>query len=194
KTQGADDNASGVAVAISLIRLLSQIPLPKTVRIVFYDFGQIGSLGAVAMAKNNKEITKSPKFAGHIDLIRLGYDSRDQDTEKKYGNMALYLRDPDAGGFAQAQKLAHGFQQAGKRTVSDISFEIKANDFNQGNGAAYWDLDAPTLIFTQNMESDMNPNYHTVDDFAETLNYQTLYKSYQFIASGVLSWAFDIVK
>ncbi|MBI2522279.1 MAG: M28 family peptidase [Bdellovibrio sp.] len=194
KTQGADDNGSGVAVAISLVRLLSQIPLPKTVRIVFYDYGQVASLGAVAMAKQNKDLIKSAKFAGHIDLIRLGHDSRDQDIEKKYGNMSLYLRDPEAPGAAQAQKLARLFQEAGKRTVSGIQFEINANDFNQGNGAAYWDLDAPTLIFTQNMESDMNPNYHTADDFAETLNYQTLYKSYQFIATGVLAWAFDIVK
>ncbi|HAZ14827.1 MAG: hypothetical protein A2X86_22110 [Bdellovibrionales bacterium GWA2_49_15] len=194
KTQGADDNGSGVAVALSLVQLLSQIPLPKTVRIVFYDFGQIASLGAVAMAKKNKDLVKSPKFSGHIDLIRLGYDSRDHDAEKKYGNMSVYMRDPSAEGVEQAQKLAQLFENAGKRTVSGITFEMNPNDFNQGNGSAYWEFDIPTLIFTQNMESDMNPNFHTVDDFAETLNYQTLYKSYQYIASGVLAWAFDIVK
>ena len=194
KATGADDNASGVAVAISLIKLLSQIPLPKTVKIVFYDFGQIGSLGAVAMVKKNTVLLKSPKFAGHIDLMMLGYDSRDHDGEKKYGNMIMYLRSPEEPGALAAKKLGFWMRDVGKRSVPSMDFNPVENEFNQGDGSAYWEAGVPTLVFTQNWESDMNPNYHTISDFAETLNYQTLFKSYEFIASGVLAWAFDIMK
>ena len=146
------------------------------------------------MVKKNTALLKSPKFAGHIDLMMLGYDSRDHDSEKKYGNMMLYLRESDAPGAEAAQKLARWMRDVGKRNVTGMDFVPTENDFNQGDGSAYWELGVPTLVFTQNWETDMNPNYHTISDFAETLNYQTLFKSYEFIASGVLAWAFDIVK
>ena len=54
---GADNNASGVASLLAMIEILSEINLPKTVKIVFMDFEEPGFLGTKAfVSKYKKEL------------------------------------------------------------------------------------------------------------------------------------------
>ncbi len=58
---GADDNASGVAILLQLISYFSQIELERSLKIVFFDYEEIGFLGSKAYVQKYKEDFRKQK-------------------------------------------------------------------------------------------------------------------------------------
>ena len=194
KQPGADDNGSGVAVALGLIQILSKMELPKTVRVVFYDWEELGFLGSRAFVKKYEKELKEKKFAGNINLEMLGHDSKSQDKTKRNGNMKLYIRRPGESGHASDKRFANRLIKAGKKVTSTVKFKLVANGFNSSDHISFWDAGFPAVAFTQDWENDFNTNrYHGRNDFVETLNFKTLYHSYKYITGAVAAWAFDLL-
>ncbi len=190
---GADDNGSGVAVALTLIEILSQLDLPKTVRVVFFDWEELGFLGSRAYVQKYKEELRKKKFNGYINLEMLGHDSKKYDKKKLYGNMKIYIRKPKDKGSSQDLQLAQKLQMAGKKMTSFVKFEIKANSFQSSDNVSFWEESFPALTFTEDWENDFNQSrYHTSNDFVETLNLKTLYHAYRYITGATIAWAFDL--
>ena len=77
--------------------------------------------------------------------------------------------------------------------TSRVKFKLEPNGFNSSDHINFWGEGFPAITFSQNWETDLNPRYHSSDDFVETLNLKTWYASYQYITGAVLSWAFDIL-
>jgi hypothetical protein len=181
---GADYNASGVSVLLGLIKVLSEIELQKTVRIVFLDYQAFGFLGSYHYAMEMKK--EKLKFLGVVNLEMLGHDSAISDKTKKKGNMKAYLRAPNEVGAKVDEDLFLSIEKNGKK-ISAIKFEPLKNSFENSDNIRFWEQGFAALTLSQNWEDDFNSKaYQSKNDFPETLNQLTLYNSYLYTAYGVI--------
>lgn len=188
---GADNNASGVSLMLSMMEILNKLDLPKTVKLVFLDMGEFESQGAKSFATSKEFLTEkaSKKIVGVINLSMLGHDSRTGDKEQKMSNMNLYAG-PDTD-------FANSLIKSGKENYNTVTFTP-----TQSTEAAKLPLDSsffreagvPAVTFSQNREGDLNPRYMTSNDFVETLNINTYSNVFRYVTSSVLVWNYDVVK
>jgi hypothetical protein len=194
---GADLNASGVVLAMSLAELFSKLELPRSVKIVFFDYEEIDSQGSKEYAKKWLNEIGTQKLAGFVQLNRLGHDTKINDTEKKFNNFQIYHRS-SADKNAQSEIDFIGqLVRMGTKTSPQIKFKLaeispEATDFH--SATSFRSLGFNALTFTQNLTSDPNPRIYSSNDFVETLNFTTYSFAYRFIAASLLGWNFGIVK
>lgn len=192
---GADNNGTGVAALLSMVEILDKLDLPKTVRVVFFDFEELGFAGSRDYVASIK--AKNEKIAGYINLVMLGHDSKRDDKDKKNNNMKVYLRAPadkGAKGADEDLKLVNTMTNMGKKLVSTIEFKPEANSMNSSSHINFWEAGYPAICFSENWESDFNPRFHTPNDFVETLNINTYTNAFRYITGALIAWNYDIVK
>ncbi len=183
---GANYNASGVAVALTLIKALAEIDLNYSVQVVFLDWQVIGFLGSLQHAQSLKKDSRS--VMGFVNLEMLGQDTSFFDKTKKTGNMGVYFRKED-------EKFIKQLIDHGSKITSKVTFEMKPLGFANSDNFRYWDQGFSGGTFTQNWEVDFNPKfYQTPQDTSETLNQQTLYYGYQYLGGAVLGTLLDITR
>lgn len=187
---GADNNASGVSIMLSMMELLNKLNLPKTVKLVFLDFGEFDSQGARNYATSKEFLAeKNKKLVGVINLNMLGHDSRTGDKDKKMSNMNLYAHPSDP--------FAAMLIKSGKENYSNVTFTpTEATEASKlpGDSGFFREAGVSAVTFSQNREGDLNPRYMTSNDFAETLNINTYTNVFRYVASSVLAWNYDVVK
>jgi Zn-dependent M28 family amino/carboxypeptidase len=187
---GADNNASGVAIMLSMMELLNKLNIPKTVKLVFLDFGEFDSLGAKNYATSQDFLSdKNKKLVGVISLSMLGHDSRTGDRDKKMNNMNLYTNSNDP--------FAIMLMKSGKENYNTVTFsptEQTSNSKLPADSSFFREAGAPAVTFSQNREGDLNPRYMTSNDFTETLNINTYTNVFRYVTSAVISWNYDVVK
>lgn len=193
RAPGADDNGSGVAIALALIDILSQINLPKTVRIAFFDFQEFASLGSYAYAKEIEAEIKSKQIKGVINLLMLGHDSKFSDALKKEGNMKAYIRAGDHPSVGADKLFADSVMSVAAKVSPSVRYELASNASLVSDQKSFWDAGVPAVVFTGDWENDFNPRNHTKDDFVETINQKTFYNNLRYALGAVLGWAYDIV-
>ncbi len=180
---GANFNASGVAVALGLIKTLAKFNLNYSVQIVFLDWQGVGFLGSFHHAKLLKESKK--EVLGVLNLEMLGQDTTYLDKTKKLGNMKLYLNHNE-----EEEKWASKLLVHGQKMTSRVDFTLTPNNFDDSDNFRYSDVGFKTVTFSQDWENDFNPKfYQTSQDTPETLNHLTLYHNYLFIggvSGGIL--------
>lgn len=191
---GADNNGTGVVALLAMIEILDKLDLPKTVRIIFFDFEALGFLGSRDYVSRLKDNLASEKIVGYINLVMLGNDSKKDDKEKKINNMKLYLRSPNEKGASEDLKLTNLVTENGKRLYGMIDFKPDANSMNSSSHINFWEAGVPAICMSQNWESDFNPRFNTPNDFVETLNINTYALAFRYITGSVLAWNYDIVK
>ncbi|MCF8058422.1 MAG: M28 family peptidase [Bacteriovoracaceae bacterium] len=189
---GADDNASGVAIGLALLKLFSHMDIPITVRIVFLDWEEFGSLGSKAFVTKYRKEVIDKNLLGFINLEMLGHDSKAQDKEERHGNMRIYIKRPGTPYYETHNSLAVKLLNKGKKIEKSMRFKVIANDQNLEGNVSFWEPSWPGVTFSQNWQDDPNlTRNHTPNDFAETLNSKTLHQSYRFIAGAILAFAYD---
>jgi hypothetical protein len=191
---GADNNGSGVAIALNLIEFLSEIQLQRTVRVVFFDYTEIGFLGSYDYAKKlAEEKANGLKVHGYIDLLMLGYDTKLNDLEKRYYNLKLYRSTKEQGTYKFDRELADSFAQRAKLASASIKFTQVEKKFKNGDAQSFIMHGFPSITFSQNWESDFNAKrIHTPQDYVETLNLETIYRAFRYITFGVSHWALGL--
>lgn len=183
---GANYNASGIAVALNLIKALAQSDLNYTVQVVFLDWQGIALLGSHHHAKELKKNKKD--VLGFINLERLGQDTSFLDKTKQTGNMIVHCRPQD-------EKFISGLNQHGLKMTSTVTFTPKMIELKDSDSHRFWEQGLQGGTFTQNIEDDFNPKFHqTPQDTPETLNHRTLYNGYLYIGGAVLGTLLDISK
>lgn len=183
---GANYNASGVAVALGIIKTLTRFDLNYTVQVALLDWQSIGYLGSYQYAKELK--TSGKEIMGVINLEMLGQDTSYFDKTKKTGNMNVYTRAD-----AQEESWVRQLLQSGSKMTTRVSFQHKNNGFEVSDTFRFWEQGLKAATFTQNWEDDFNPKfYQTPQDTAETLNYETLHHGYYFIGGAVLASLLDL--
>lgn len=187
---GADNNASGVALMISMIEIMNQLELPKTIRMVFLDLEELEAQGSSAFVTTPefKLSLEAKKIKGVINLLMLAHDTKTTDTEKKLSNMKAYSSDVD---------FAKSLIESADRNFNTIKFSLSPSQSDPrfiDSTAAFKALGLPVVTFTQNRESDLNPRLWTSNDFFETLNINTYTNVFKALTSAVLAWNYDVVK
>ena len=185
---GANYNATGVVVALGLIKVLAQMDLNYSVRVVFLDWQGIGFYGSYLYAKELKGLGK--EVMGVVNLEMLGQDTSFFDKTKMKGNMAVYLRDK-----SDESQWVTKLTEHGKKMTSKVSFEMKPNGFESSDNFRFWEEGFLSATFSQNWEDDFNPKfYQTSQDTPETLNHETLWHAYQYIGGAVVGTLLDLTK
>ena len=189
-TPGADNNATGVVLALNLIKVLSDIDLPFNISVVFFDFAELGFLGSDYYV-NNLKIKKS-NIVAFLNLEMLGHDTKDIDMEKKLRNMRIYISKNTNPINSKESKIAKKLRKLGRNITSAVNFKIIDNGFNASDHISFREKNIPSLTFTQSWDTDFNPLYHSSKDVPETLNSQTYLLSTKYIIGATLAFLFDI--
>ncbi len=191
---GADDNGTGVAALLSMIEILSELNLAKTVRIVFFDFQELAFLGSRAyVEKHQAELKKN--LTAYLNVEMLGNDTKLFDKTKKLRNFKAYIRRANDIGHMKDKAIAETIIKGGKRGGSAISWELMANSYDNSDHANFWKKGLTAVAFSQDLENDYNSKkHHTSNDFPETINQKSYYYAFRSIATGVLGWNYDFIR
>jgi Zn-dependent M28 family amino/carboxypeptidase len=191
---GADDNASGVAVALELGRVASTATFDRTLVIACWDEAERGQLGSKAYAAAARE--RGDRIVTAIALEAVGYAKSDPDSQKiperfeeLFPDQALALVEHDhranflaviaeASSEQSADAVArYGASVALRVHVLSLTEAVKAKQraFDRSDHTSFWDVHYPAMLLTDSGDY-RNPYFHCKagEDGADTLDYRFL--------------------
>ena len=183
-TPGADDNASGVAVALALARSLHATPQVRTVRFIFFTneeppYFRTPAMGSDVSAKNSR--ARGDDVRAMLSLETMGYFTDAPNTQHYPWPFSVFY--PSTGHFigfvadTESRPLAH--QVAGTfRAHATIASEgstpprfIKGIDWS--DHGPYWRAGYQALMVTDTAPF-RNPHYHEATDLPATMDFVRL--------------------
>ncbi len=150
---GADDNASGVAVILELLRVLKDWQPERSVIFIAFTGEEAGLLGSKYYVKN--PVAPMEKCFGMLNL----------DTVGRLGEQKLLVL-----GTGSASEWVHIFRGAGY--VTGVNLQSVADDFGSSDQRAFIDADIPAVQFFSGAHAD----YHSPNDSADKIDYAGLVK------------------
>jgi hypothetical protein len=154
---GANDNASGVAAALEIARVMKKNNYSPVNTIEFIAFGseEIGLYGSVDYAMNARQNSKKIKLILNNDMI--AYQPGNNTSE-----WIVNIIDYDN---------SHNLRVEAERMCSKYTVLKYTNDntYNkQSDSYPFFRYDYKALFFFSN---NIDPNYHTLDDIAANCNF-----------------------
>ncbi|MEM9137550.1 MAG: M20/M25/M40 family metallo-hydrolase [Cyanobacteria bacterium P01_F01_bin.42] len=177
-TCGADDNASGVAVLLTLAETLYSQPLKTPVRLIAFDLEEYGLLGSHAYVESIKANKEKVQLV--VSLEMLGYISESPDSQK-YPPGLQYLY-PNQGNFIalvgnlRSVPAMHRMRQALTSAGTPcrwlpVPMQGKPLPITRrSDHAPFWDNGYPAIMMTDTADL-RNPHYHKSSDTIDTLNF-----------------------
>jgi len=186
---GADDNASGTAGLLELARLLDGRSLRQRVDLAAYANEEPPYFGSPWMGSAvHARSLKGRDVRGMICLEMIGYFTEIQPAP----SWLFRLFYPGRGDFiavagrwedrALTREVKRAMRSAGTPTVSFTA--PRSAGLDGSDQINYWDLGIPAVMVTDT-SFVRNPNYHTPEDTAATLDYRRM--------SGVVDGVFQAV-
>ena len=184
---GADDNASGVAGLLEILRIIkkNRLTLDYCIEAVFYcleepPFFGTHEMGSYIHAKSLHE--QKVEVKGMVCLDMIGYFS-DEENSQNFPNEALRREYPSKANFIVAiginehkTFLNHFYT----KMLPNAEIDIQKIIFNDSEGLAglsdhrnYWKFNIPALMIN-NTAFLRNANYHQESDLPETLDYKKM--------------------
>ena len=181
---GANDNGSGVAALLELVRLLKESRPARTVRFVafvneeppWFQTGQMGSMVYVRRAKQRKE-----KIVAMLSLETIGCYSDLPKSQHYPAPFSLFY--PDTGNFIAfvadfgSRSLLHRAIGTFRKTTPFPSEGLAAPRGIQGVGWSdhwsFWQEGYPALMITDTALFRY-PHYHEPEDTPEKLDYERM--------------------
>lgn len=157
---GANDNATGVALALSLARWLAQVPCrTRNVIIVLFDQEEIGLLGSAAFAQF---LVSQPFDVLAVHTVdQMGWDDD--------GDRTIELERPDTGLARQYDAAASGLQPPVPTTVTQTG---------STDHVSFRALGFDAIGLTEEfVSSDTTPHYHLPSDTFETVDFGYLHST-----------------
>ncbi|MFQ5579445.1 MAG: M28 family peptidase [Nitrospiria bacterium] len=178
-TDGADDNASGVAVLLEVARILSPMRGRKTLQFVAFSMEEAGFLGSEHFVSEVCR-EKIPVW-GAIVLECVGYIDRRPGSQRTPVGFPFSL--PDCGDFIglagneKAVPIKEAFESAALRhgpALPVISLLVPGNgalfpDARRSDHVPFWDQGYRAVMLTDTADF-RNPHYHQKSDRLETLD------------------------
>jgi hypothetical protein len=186
-TPGADDNGSGVAAAIEIVRLLRADPWPASapaLKCVFFaneEMPFFGSphMGSLVYAIDARE--RGWNVMAMYSLEMLG-TYRDEPGSQTYPWL-FGLVYPDRGDFlafvgdlrsrALVRRSVRAFREVARFPSEGVAAPRAVPGLEWSDHWSFWEQGWPALMITDTAFY-RNPNYHTAQDTPETLDYDRL--------------------
>ncbi|UCE05160.1 MAG: M28 family peptidase [bacterium] len=183
ESPGADDNATGIACLLELIRLLHNYNNQRTLRFVAFTleeppFFGTEQMGSNVYARSCKE--KGENIVGMIALEMLGYYTEKRRSQNyplpdmggQYsdrGNFIAVVTNDQYGQLAIdfAEKIKEVSLIKAKTIISN--FHIHGIDLS--DHSSFWKYNYPAIMITDTAFY-RNPDYHEVSDTIDTLNFK----------------------
>jgi Zn-dependent M28 family amino/carboxypeptidase len=179
---GADDNASGVALLLAMAARMSETPMERTVRLVFFVNEENPFTGGIQMGSRvhaDRSRERGDDIVMMLNMDSVGYYKHDKGSQK-YPRVLRALF-PSRGNFVVfATNKTH--QQLLDRIVTlyqaqcdfpTIGVATDSSQINRGDHASFLWRDYPALSITDTSEF-RNPNYHRSSDTPETLDFDSM--------------------
>ncbi|MBK6352802.1 MAG: M28 family peptidase [Saprospiraceae bacterium] len=183
QSPGADDNGSGTAGVLEILRVLSKYAAKKTVRYLLFDLEESGLVGSNIYLNN--QINKKDTVESVFNFEMIGYYTEKENTQdlptgfnflfpEAYNQVIANKRKGDFitnVGNTNSKKLIEIFANACKNYVPSlkyISLEVPGTgsmvpDLRRSDHANFWDKNIPALMLTDGANF-RNKNYHTPKD------------------------------
>ncbi len=177
-TDGADDNASGVACLLEAARLLAGSKPASKIAFLFFNLEENGMIGSSHYVSGLKKAKID--IQGMLSLEMVGYTSQDKGSQ----HMPLYLKPfyPDTGNFlalvgdtqskALLERAKKAFKKISGLPVETLTVPSKGWAFPEtrlSDHSSFWDAGYPALLVTDT-SFFRNPHYHLPSDSVETLD------------------------
>ncbi len=187
---GADDNGSAVAGVLEVLRVLSPYAFKKTIRYIGFDLEETGLNGSAQYVANG--IEGGETINGVLNFEMIGYYSEVPNSQMTPTGFELFF--PAAvdsltandfrGDFITVVAdensffLSAAYQNAIDNYVPDLRSVILdipvpvvlVPDLTRSDHASFWFTNRPAIMLTDGANF-RNPNYHSVNDKIETLNF-----------------------
>lgn len=159
---GADDNASGVAVAAEIGRLLSQSAGEPGFNVIVAAFGaeERGLIGSRRSADTLSALKLLPDLMINLDMV-----GRLKEDRLQVGGV---------GTFSGAEKLVEGVNKKFGFTLS-----LTKDGYGPSDHASFYTAGVPVLYFT----TGVHKQYHTPYDDIELINFEGMERISSFIVS-----------
>ena len=197
---GADDNASGVAGLIELAHLLGQSAPAIQVELVAYTLEELPHFGTHTTGSAvhaNFLRSRGIPVRLMISLEMIGYFSDAEDSQRVPFSL-LKLFYPSRGNFIlvvgnlsqwrMTRRVKRAMQTAAPLPVHSINAPAFVPGVDWSDHRYYWAAGYPAVMVTDTAFY-RNPNYHTVKDTAETLDYERMAKVVDAVTGAILALA-----
>lgn len=179
-TPGADDNASGCAVALELARLLRSLPGGPTVRWVLFaneepPYFQTEAMGSYVFARACQQ--RGEKLLGMIALESLGYYSEEPGSQHfplgisgypDTGNFVAFVSDLPSAPFME--RCLAGFRAGSQVPAEGLAAPGTIEGVLWSDHWGFARCGFPALMITDTAPF-RNPHYHARSDTPDTLDY-----------------------
>ncbi len=180
-TPGADDNGTGVAVLLELIREFANLPVSIPLRFIAFDLEEYGMVGSEIYAEQLKEQNELIRLMFSLEM--LGYCCHERHSQTYPPGLNQFY--PDTGNFigfignVKTTKETRFFsrQMRNSGTPSEwlsvpFSGEM-VSETRLSDHAPFWDQGYKALMVTDTSFL-RNPHYHQPSDTIETLDLEFL--------------------
>ncbi len=174
---GADDNASGVALLLSLADLLSRVQLERTVELVAFAAEEPGLVGSTQYANRLQNLNDTLFLYVNADMI--GGDADLANTRIIVERDEGGLPQNNAASYAYADTLQQMY--AAYTTLATTTGPIYASD--------YMPLEAIGLVTLGVFEDHWNSTYHTSGDVIDSMDVGYATEVIRGVAAFVLTLA-----
>ena len=172
----ADDNASGCAAMLEVVRILSKYKFKYTIVYGFWDEEEQGLIGSAYYAKGIKKNNENIMGALNMDMI--GYDNNN-DTKYEIHTKA-------GGSLAMSDKL----QQITTAYSFKLSPIVKNPGTDRSDHASFWAQGYSAIHFSEAFFSgDGNPQYHKSTDRLNLFNLPYYYQLSRLSLSAISTFA-----
>ncbi|MGD1896951.1 MAG: M20/M25/M40 family metallo-hydrolase [Phormidesmis sp.] len=188
---GADDNASGVAVMLTLVELLSKTQPKRSVHFVAFDLEEYGLVGSQACAEQWRSQNKPIHLM--LSLEMLGYFTDDVRSQQYPLDMLATIY-PSTGNFIalignattipKMRRLKQHIKTAGApcQWLPVVNRGKQIPPTRYSDHAPFWDKGYAALMVTDTAHL-RNPHYHKASDTIETLNIERMAQITQGLAT-----------
>ncbi|KPI21932.1 peptidase M28 [Actinobacteria bacterium OK074] len=188
ESPGADDNASGGAVALELARVLGSVELPYSVDVGLFPFEEKpGNLaGARLLAAGYAD--RGERVLGMVSLEMLGFTGPDQEFFPPPGDFLALIGDLPSAALVEHFRAAGERWNPGLRVVAAAVDPDTQPDAKRSDHDAFWDEGLPALMATDTSFL-RNPNYHSERDTVDTLDFAFMLSAARTLLAGTLTLA-----
>jgi aminopeptidase YwaD len=199
ETEGADDNASGVAGVLEIARVLADLDCARTIRLCFFGSEETDRAGSLYHV-NHSLSRAAEKLKAVLVFEMIGYRSYQENSQRTPFRFPLILWPPRTGDFIAAVAdfrsgiVATEFKNAAADfapalrvfTVKRIGRLLK--DGIRSDHSSYWRAHRKAIMITDTANF-RNPHYHCASDKLETLDFSFIAEVCRAATAMALKWA-----